>query len=305
MGQIEDIEIFIRIVEAGGIGSAAEQLNIAKSAVSRRLSELEKRLGTKLINRTTRVSNLTEEGKLYYQQGLGLLNHLQEFNQLTSNEKQCLKGTLRIAVPVSFGILHLPDVIDEFSQMHPDLTIDIHFSDSYTDLIEGGFDLALRIGNLKDSTLVAKKITTINPVVITSKHYLKTIPPLKHPTDLQHCNLLHYSYVPNVAWTFLDEDQRQHTVKINKASIMANNGDFLLKMVSKGHGVAITPTFIAYNAIASGEVEVILDNYHISPIGLYAVYPQSHFLAIRTRKFIDFIADKYGSIPYWDRLSSE
>lgn len=305
MGQIEDIEIFIRVVEAGGIGSAAEQLNIAKSAVSRRLSELEKRLGIKLINRTTRVSNLTEEGKLYYQQGLGLLNHLQEFNQLTSDEEQCLKGTLRIAAPVSFGILHLPDVIDEFSQMHPDLTIDIHFSDSYTDLIEGGFDLALRIGNLKDSTLVAKKITTINPVVISSKRYLETVPPLKHPTDLKNCNLLHYSYVPNATWTFLDENQRQHTIKVNKSSIVANNGDFLLKMISKGHGVAISPTFIAYEAIVAGDVEIVLTDYHIIPISLYAVYPQSHFLASRTRKFIDFIAEKYGKIPYWDRYSPE
>jgi DNA-binding transcriptional LysR family regulator len=305
MGQIEDIEIFVRIVEAGGIGSAAEQLNIAKSAVSRRLAELEKRLGTKLINRTTRLSNLTEEGKLYYQQGLGLLNHLQEFNQLTSNEEQCLQGTLRISAPVSFGILHLPDVLDEFSQLHPALTIDIHFSDSYTDLIEGGFDLALRIGNLKDSTLVARKITSIRHTVIASKDYLSTVPTIKKPADLQHCNLLQYSNSSNSSWTFRDEYQQQHTIKASHAKMIANNGDFLLKMVSKGHGVAILPTFIAYGVIASKEVEMILTDYHIMPVNLYAVYPQSHFLAIRTRKFIDFISQKYGNIPYWDNVLTE
>lgn len=190
MGQLENMQVFIRVVEAGGIGLAAEQLGIAKSAVSRRLADMENHLGITLINRTTRTSSITEAGNLYYTRALKILGDVVELDAMASDPQASLRGTLRLAAPVSFGLTHLAPALDRFTKKHPELTLHVDFSDQHIDLIEGGYDLAFRIGNLESSTLKARRISPIHIMMCASPDYLDQWGIPEKPDDLKHHQLL-------------------------------------------------------------------------------------------------------------------
>lgn len=303
MGQLEDMQAFVRIIDAGGIGLAAEQMDIAKSAVSRRLSELENRLGVTLINRTTRSSKLTEAGENYYTRSQQLLNDINELNNLTSDPNCALNGKLRISVPLSFGLLHLTSAIEQFTREHPELSLDINFSDRETDLIEGGFDLAFRIGDLQDSSLKARKISPIKLIICASPAYLKKHGTPKSPEELRQHQLLKYTLYENNHWKLIDKKGRTHTVPI-KSAITANNGDFLNAMAMSGRGIIIQPTFIAWEALAQKQLIPILSNYKLPEINAYAVYPHTRFASRKVRLFIDFLSERFGNNPYWDQKYS-
>ena len=300
MGQLEDMQVFVRVVDAGGIGLAAEQMGIAKSAVSRRLSELENRLGVTLITRTTRSSKLTEAGENYYARSQQLINDIDELNNLTSDPDCSLNGTLRLSVPLSFGLLHLTSAIEQFIKDHPQLSLDINFSDRETDLIEGGFDLAFRIGDLQDSSLKARKISPIKLIVCASPRYLEKYGTPKHPEDLKNHKLLKYALYNNNNWKLLDKNGQSYSVPLHSA-ITANNGDFLNAMAISGHGIIIQPTFISWEAIAQKQLVPILSDYTPPKINAYAVYPQTRFPSRKVRLFIDFLSERFGNNPYWDQ----
>jgi len=299
LGQLEDMQAFIRIVEAGGIGPAAEQMGIAPSAISRRLALLESRLGVTLINRTTRTSKITEVGQTYYTRSLQVINEVTELNTITTDPDCSIHGTLRLSAPLSFGLSHLARALDTFAKEHPELTLDIDFSDHEIDLIEGGFDLAFRIGKLNDSSLKARRISPIRFNICASPEYLKQHGTPKTPDDLKNHKLLRYALYGNNNWKLIDEKGQHH--KINTTSKMiANNGDFLNDMAIAGHGILLTPTFISWKAIAMGELTPILQNYKLEDLYAYAVYPQTHYLSQRVRLLIDFLAERFGDNPYWD-----
>jgi len=300
MGQLEDMQVFVRVVDAGGIGLAAEQMGIAKSAVSRRLSELENRLGVTLITRTTRSSKLTEAGENYYARSQQLINDVDELNNLTADPDCSLNGTLRLSVPLSFGLLHLTSAIEQFIKDHPELNLDINFSDRETDLIEGGFDLAFRIGDLQDSSLKARKISPIKLIVCASPVYLEKYGTPKHPEDLKNHKLLKYALYNNNHWRLLDKNGQSYSVPLHSA-ITANNGDFLNAMAISGHGIIIQPTFISWEAIAQKQLVPILSDYTPPKINAYAVYPQTRFPSRKVRLFIDFLSERFGNNPYWDQ----
>lgn len=300
MGQLEDMHVFVRVVDAGGIGHAAEQMSIAKSAVSRRLSELENRLGVTLINRTTRSSKLTEAGENYYARSQQLIHDIDELNNLTSDPNCALNGTLRLSIPLSFGLLHLTSAIQQFALKHPELSLDINFSDRETDLIEGGFDLAFRIGDLQDSSLKARKISSIKLVVCASPDYLKKQGTPKNPESLKDHKLLKYALGENNHWKLIDKKGREHTVPL-KSAITANNGDFLNAMAIAGHGIIMQPTFIAWEAINQKQLIPILPEFTLPEINAYAVYPQTRFPSRKVRLFIDFLSERFGDNPYWDQ----
>lgn len=300
MGQLEEMQVFIRVVDSGGIGLAAEQMGIAKSAVSRRLSELENRLGVTLLNRTTRSSKLTDAGQNYYARSQQLINEIDELNNQTSDPDFSLNGTLRISVPLSFGLLHLTPAIDLFTREHPELSLDINFTDRETDLIEGGFDLAFRIGDLSDSSLKARKIAPIKLSLCASPQYLKEHGTPKTPTDLKNHNVLKYAIADKNIWKLVDGDGKLHTVKLN-FKMTANNGDFLNDMAIAGHGIIYTPSFISWKAVAMGELTPILTDCVLPRINAYAVYPQTRYPSKKVRLFIDFLTERFGDNPYWDQ----
>jgi len=300
MGQLENMQMFIRVVESAGIGRAAEQLGIAKSAVSRRLTELEERLGTRLINRTTRTSSLTEAGTHYYQQALKVVDQVQEMNAELADAKAALSGTIRLAVPLSFGLLHLAPAIDLFTQQHPQLTIHLDFSDRQVDIIEEGFDLALRIAELRDSNIQARKVCSSHHVLAASPEYLKRKGCPKHPSEIKQHEFLKYGVGNSALWAITDTEGKKHRFSV-QSKMSANNGDFLLQMAKAGHGIVMLPTFIAWQALASGELVQVLPDCSLPSLNAYFVYPRNRFLPLRARALIDFMVERFGENPYWDQ----
>jgi DNA-binding transcriptional LysR family regulator len=299
MSQFEEMRTFVRIVEAGSISQAAEQLGIAKSGVSRRLTDLEGRLGVRLINRTTRRSSLTEAGRAYYAGAVKLLADVAELDAATADAEASLSGRLRLAVPLSFGLAHLAPAIDEFLREHPGLELDIDFSDRHVDLVERGVDLAIRIAQLKDSNLQARRLCPIRLLLCASPDYLEAHGRPEHPDDLQNHRVLRYAASGGSALRLPDGDGGEVLVQ-TEAPIIANNGDFLRDMASAGQGITLIPSFIAWQALALGDLVEIMPRHAPEPLNAWAVYPRNRYLSRRARLFIDFLAERFGERPYWD-----
>jgi DNA-binding transcriptional LysR family regulator len=301
MGQLEQMQNFIRVVEAGSISRAAEQLGVAKSGVSRRLVELESRLGVRLMNRTTRRSSLTEVGQAFYQGAVKLLGDVSELNAAAADTEASLEGTLRLAFPLSFGLCHLSPAIDEFLCAHPGLNVNIDFSDRHIDLVEQGVDLAIRIADMSDSTLQARRICPIRLLLCASPAYLEQHGVPEAPEDLKAHRILHYDIGGGSVLRLLDGQGGEHTVQ-TRPRIVANNGDFLRDMAMAGHGIILTPSFIAWQAIAAGDLVSAMPAYCPQSLSAYAVYPQTRYLSRRARLFIDFLVERFGENPYWDQF---
>ena len=299
MGQLEDMGVFVRIVEAGGIGKAADQLGVAKSGVSRRLVALETRLGVTLINRTTRSSSLTSVGREYYERAVKLIGDISELDGLAADEGKSLEGQLRLAVPLSFGLCHLSPAIDEFASEHPGLSINIDFSDRQVDLVEQGVDLAIRISDLNDSSLQARRICPIRLLLCASPSYLERHGTPRKPEELKDHQVLGYTLGSGHTIRLVNpqgDEQLVHT----SARMSANNGDFLRDMALAGHGIAVLPTFIVWQSLATRELVPVLEQYTLPTINAWAVYPQTRYLSQRARQFIDFLVKRFGDNPYWD-----
>ncbi|WP_024852028.1 LysR family transcriptional regulator [Hydrogenovibrio kuenenii] len=299
MGELEKIQIFIRVVEAGGIGKAAEQMNLAKSAVSRRLSELEDKLGAKLIHRTTRTSNLTEAGQQFYEKSLGVVAAFSELTQSVNEGEQSLSGVLRIAVPLTFGLNHLPKVFDAFMKTYPGIRLNIDFSDAEVDLVSSGFDMAIRISDLKDSSMQARKIAPIRFELVASPEYLKKNGTPATLQDLKNHQLLKYGNEGMNSWRLTDEHGETHDISFS-TRLQANNGEFLKEMAKSGHGIVMEPTFIIWQDLKEGTLVPVLTNYHRPEIYVYAVYPRNRFVSKKTRVMIDFLLEFFQQKAYWD-----
>ncbi|NQZ31641.1 MAG: LysR family transcriptional regulator [Oceanospirillaceae bacterium] len=299
MNQIEDMQTFVRIVEAGSITRAAEQLNTVKSAVSRRLSQLEKRLGVSLLTRTTRHHTLTEHGQSYYQQSLRIIEEVAVIEASLLQENCALSGRIRISAPLVFGIEHLSQAFLAFNELHPDIIFDVDFDDKKIDLVEGGYDLAIRIAKLEDSNLIARKITSTRMVLCASQKYLKEYGTPVVPQDLttKHKKLLYNK--AHETWHFIDDKAKSVSIKLPTA-LTSNNGNFLLESAIKGGGLLNVPDFICYKAIKQGKLQLVLNNYLVhTTIPIYALYPQNRHLSHRIRRLVDFLVEYYGDKPYW------
>ncbi len=299
MNQFEDMHTFVRIVEAGSITKAAEQLDTVKSAISKRLSDLEKRLGVSLLTRTTRSQVLTDSGKSYYNQCLRLIDDIAEVESSVSNQHCALKGKIKIAAPLSFGLAHLGPALRKFSEINPDIEFDIDFNDRKIDLIGEGFDLGIRISQLDDSSLIARRLTSIRLILCASPGYLKEYGTPKTAHDLNHGHVrLHYKDQPD-NWQIKNDQGHNISVKI-PAVLSANNGDFLCQAAIDGLGLIYTPDFICYKPIKLGQLQPLLrDRIKDIEINAYAVYPQTRHLSKRVRNLVDYLAQYYGDEPYW------
>lgn len=298
MGQLEDLQVFIRVADTGGIGKAAEQLGIAKSAVSRRLAELEKRLDTTLFSRTTRKIHLTEAGQRCYAYAIRAVDSMNELQAAVAEDVSNIKGLIRLSVPMSFALSHLTPVLDEFMQTYPGIHFDIDVTDRFVDLIEAGLDLAIRIGELKDSTLKAKMIAPVKMFLAASPEYLRIHGTPKTVADLEHHPFLVFRNTTAYP-KYKDENGAEHTLNI-KSVITINSGDLLSQFAIKNYGIVFTPTFISWKEFQSGALVKILPEQYSFKSQINAVYPNSRFLPKRIRLFIDFLAKKLGENPYWE-----
>ncbi len=299
MNQIEDMNTFVRIVDAGSITKAAEQMNTVKSAVSRRLTELEKRLGVSLLTRTTRAQVLTESGSQYYLHCQKIIEEVAEIESSVRNVHGALIGRIKLAAPLSFGIAQLGPALRKFNELHPDIIFDIDFNDRKVDIVEEGFDLAIRISNLKDSSLVARKITSTQLILCASPGYLAKYGTPKVPKDLinNHVKLNYQSSLEN--WVFTLANGKKQSISI-PAVITANNGTFLSQAAIDGRGLTFAPDFIVYKAIKLGQLIPVLSPFNRdNEIPAYAIYPKTKHLPKRIRSLIDFLVQYFGSEPYW------
>lgn len=301
MDKFEDMRAFTAVVETGSFTAAADRLKANKSAVSRRVSALEGRLGAQLLNRTTRTLNLTETGRSFYERSARLLADLDEAESAVAQEHGELRGRLRIALPLSFGLLHMTAPIDEFARLHPRVEFDLDLSDRHIDLIQEDIDVAVRIGRLTDSSLIARRLFKSRVVVSASPAYLKEHGVPATPADLADHRCLTYSnLVDSDHWTWLDEHGHRQQVKVHVV-LAANNGEMLSKSAANGLGIVMQPTFIAHEFIRDGALVQVLPDILWPETTAYAVYPPTRHLSYRVRAFIDFLADYFKGTPYWDK----
>lgn len=298
MGQFEDIETFVRIVEAGSISRAANQLGVVKSAVSRRLNDLETRLGVQLLARTTRTSSLTEAGQQYYTRARQILGDVAEINAQTGETDSRLSGTLKVSAPLNLGTRHLFPIVTDFSDQNPDLAIQMDFNDRQVDLVNEGYDLAIRIAILKDSSMKARKLFDISMLLCASPNYLKAHGTPETIPDLRLHKALHYGNANSRTWTLRAASGQKTAVHL-KTKMVSNNGDFLSHAAIAGHGVILTPSFIVWDALKAGQLVPIMPAYEIEPITAYAVYPGTRHLPQRVRRFIETLRDRLKDQPYW------
>lgn len=298
MGQMEDMETFVRIVEAGSISRAANQLGVVKSAVSRRLNDLETRLGVQLLARTTRSSSLTGAGQRYYTRARQVLGDIAEINAQAADANRNLSGALKVSAPLNFGIKHLCPIVSGFASTHPDLAIQMDFNDRQVDLVNEGYDLAIRIANLKDSSLKARKLFDISMLLCASPSYLAAHGTPKTIAELKAHKALHYGNANSRTWQLNAASGRKHAVHL-EAKMTSNNGDFLCHAAIAGHGLILSPSFIVWDAIKSGELLPIMPEFHIEPITAYAVYPETRHLPQRVRRLMDALQSQLKNQPYW------
>jgi DNA-binding transcriptional LysR family regulator len=300
MRRFEELQAFVAVVETGSFTAAAERLGAAKSAVSRRVSSLEERLGVQLLRRTTRSLNLTDTGRSFYEHSARILADLDEAEAAVLQEHGELRGSLRVALPLSFGVRHMAEPIAEFSRRHPRVTFDLDLNDRRVDLLQEGADLALRIGRLRDSSLIARKLFDARTVVCASQAYLDRLGEPETPDDLGAHQCLVYSNVADPSrWVYYDADGARGQVTVNVA-MSASNGDFLRQVAVAGQGIVMQPTFIAGEMIRSGDLVPILKDYNWPVTPAYAVYPPTRHLSYRVRALIDFLVERFAGVPYWD-----
>lgn len=301
MDRFADLQTFVCVVETGGISAAADRLAIAKSAVSRRLTELESRLGVQLFQRSTRRFNLTDSGRGFYERSLRILADLEEAELAVTQAHATLRGRLRVALPLSFGLLHLTPLINRFAALHPEVEFDLDFNDRQVDVLQEGFDVAIRIARLSDSSLIARRIAPIRHVVCGSPVYFAQHGIPAQPAELARHRCLTYSNLanPNV-WAFESARGEAGSVKIDSA-LSANNGDFLTRAAIAGFGIVMQPTFYLHDAIEQGLLMPVLKKWRWPQLNLYAVYPQTRHLSTRVRAFVDFLAESLAGEPAWDR----
>jgi len=302
MDRFEEMRTFVRVVDTGSFIEAARCMNAARSAVSRRVADLEARLGVQLLKRTTRRVSLTEAGQLFYQRCQRILADLEDSERAVASEHREIQGLIRIATPLSFGLRHLSPVLDEFLSQHPALRVDLNLNDSMINLMAEDIDLGIRIGKLQDSSMMARRLASINLLVCASPAYLAEFGEPQTPEALAQHQGLDYSNVPEgQLWQFKDSSGKTSAVKLSYR-MRANNGDVLLKAAIDGLGVLVTPSFIAHEAIRSRQLKPILCDYSIGSSNIYAIYPAQRHLPHRVRALIDFLAQRFASNPYWNNL---
>lgn len=300
MDKFANLQAFVAVVETGSFSKAADRLDVAKSMVSRRVSQLEAALQVQLLQRTTRRLSVTASGREFYEHAIRILAQLDEAEQAVNDDVSALRGSMRIAAPLSFGLRHLTGAIAEFMADHPGIEIDLDLNDREVDLVAEGLDMTVRIGNLADSSLIARRLGTARFITCASPGYLARHGTPEHPRELAQHTALHYSNVTLAdAWNLAgDSPAARDWVPAVRAR--ANNGDALVTMAVAGLGIVNSPSFLVSDQIRSGALVAILEDYRRTPSGIYAVYPPGRLIPRRLRVFTDMLAGRFGEQPDWD-----
>ncbi|MGB5557022.1 MAG: LysR family transcriptional regulator [Paracoccaceae bacterium] len=294
MDRLTEMEAFATVVDQGGFTDAAKKMGISKSAVSKHVSSLEARLGARLLNRTTRRVSPTEIGLAYYDRARRVLNDAGEADSLVTAMQSAPSGLLRISVATDFGVNHLSPILGEFLQEFPDITVNMVLNNRYVELISEGFDMAIRIGELEDSTLRARKLTETTKRMVGSPEYFKKYGRPQKIDDLNEHKLLHYSnQANNAVWKLTAPSGEKRQVR-TAGWLTVNDGQSLLNAAISGLGIAYLPSFLYAEALAQGLVEEAIPDLPIDTQGIYAVYPPGRFTQPKVRAFIDFLVQAFA-----------
>jgi DNA-binding transcriptional LysR family regulator len=297
MANISELEIFVTVVDAGSFTAAAEQLGVSKSHVSKQVSALEDRLGAQLLHRTTRSLSVTDAGQAFYERGALILEQLEEAERAVMQLQTKPRGRLKVSVPMTFGLRHLAPLVAEFLQEYPEISIDLDLSDRKVDMIDEGFDLAIRIGELQDSSLMVRKLAPATRYCCASPEYLETHGTPRHPAELADHECLEYAYGRLNTWQFVSPDGDEHFVQVS-GRLRANNGEVLVESCVAGLGVALVPDFMLGDHLQSGRLVRLLDDWLEWNAGVYALYPHNRHLSAKVRRFVDFLVDKLSPAPW-------
>ncbi len=299
MDRFRQIELFVAVVERGSFVAAGEALHLSKAAVSRSVIELEKRVGGRLLQRTTRRVSLTEAGSVYYERCKQVLAQLEDADSAVDSITRRTIGRLKINAPVSFGIQYLAGLWQQFLAQYPDVELDIHLDDRKVDIVEEGYDAVIRIGQLPDSTLVQRKLASTQLIACASPDYLRRNGELSHPEDLSKHSVIGYSYrTHRDVWPFsglggVHEVQTQPRFR-------ANNGDTCLALALGGVGVALQPDFLIWRELRSGSLVQVLPDFDAPELGIYVVFPSRKQLSVKVRALVDFLLAEFAEAP-WTR----
>lgn len=303
MENFNAIPVFVAVAQQGGFSAAARELNISKSAVSKRITQLEQQLGVRLIHRTTRKLSLTEAGERYYEYSLQATRAAQQAEDAVGELQGEPRGLLRINAPMSFGRLHIAPLMAEFLQRYPLIQMDLVLDDNTLNIIEQGFDLAIRATRLPDSTLIARKLAPLRSVICTAPEYpFRT--DLTSPACLADENCLLYSYSDDAShWEFMPQPETGETALQVKVSgnYRVNNSEALLEAILAGAGIGRLPSFAAAEYIRQGKLIRLFPEYRMPVKTMYAVYPERHYMPAKVRAFLEFASEKLGKdAPHWD-----
>lgn len=299
MARLDEMEVFAEVVESEGFSAAARRLGISKSAVSKQIGRLEDRLGVRLLNRTTRRLSLTEAGNTFYAACRRVLDEAETAEQAVSDLAAAPRGLLKLNAPMSFGFLHLSSAIPAFHARYPQITVEAAMNDRFVDLVEEGYDIALRIGDLRDSSLIARRLAPSRAALCASPDYLERRGRPERPEDLASHDCLLYANTENPReWTVTGPGGRQSVAV--EGPLIANNGDVLCGAALGGMGITRLPTFIVGPHLRDGRLEVVLPGFPLPDQGIHAVYPHNRNLSVKVRVFVDFLAQRFGPQPYWD-----
>src|SRR5919108_1508383 len=283
MDRLSAIRVFAQVVEAGSFAKAAERLGLSTSATSRHVAELEAHLQTRLLNRTTRRVSLTESGRAFYERAVQLLADLEEAEQEAARAAVVPRGTIRLTTSVNFGVRHLAPAIADFLAQHAEVRFDVSLSDRIVDLVEEGFDLAVRIGTAGSEHLVARKLGETRLVPCAAPQYLSAHPAPRQPEDLVHHNCFTYEYVtPRNMWRFRDPSGAERAVRVS-GNLHSNNGDLLAEAAARGAGIVFEPAFIVGPDVRAGRLVPLLQDFDAAPIPIYAVSPSRKHLTAKVR----------------------
>jgi DNA-binding transcriptional LysR family regulator len=300
MEDLQRMAVFARVVEEKSFSAAARRLGLSKSLVSKQVSQLERSVGARLLNRTTRALSLTEAGSVFYEHCARIVEELEEAKLAVGRLHSEPRGLLRLTVPVSFGRLHIATALPQFLARHPELKIDMATTDRFVDLADEGYDLAIRIVDHPAPSLVARKLAPVNRKLVATPDYFERHGVPQSPSDLEQHNCLTYTYFnPQDPWR-LRGPEGDISVRAT-GNLRVNDDDALAASVLQGLGLALLPTFLIGRELQSGQLRAVMSEYIPLERHIYAVYLANRHVSAKVRAFIDFLLERFGPEPYWDR----
>jgi DNA-binding transcriptional LysR family regulator len=300
MDRLRSIEIFLQVGETGSFSETSRTLNISAGSVSKHIHELEETLGARLFDRTTRNISLTEVGRLYFSRWQRIIRNIAEAEAEVSDFQKTPQGLLHIGAPMSFGNLHLLPIIPEFLERHPKMQVDLHLNDRFVSVVDGSFDVMLRISDFTDTSLIARQLSPCRHVLCASPSYLKSN---GHPQlfeDLAAHRCVTYSNISRTKEWQAQRGGESIFVTVN-GLVSVDNGDALKSLALAGVGIAMLPTFLVGDELRAGRLLQLLPDYQLRQLKLHANYPHRRHVPLKLRLFLDYLAEKFGPEPYWDQ----